>query len=309
MPPPPEESGSSDSNTDSYSATASASSSIKVDNPWGGAENFLCRAFRMGKKFFPRVKLYYSDYDIESDYDWMEAKAMRAFNLVRSNKSCGIDGVSFQMHIDLTWDENWLAGLSDMIQMYDAIGMEVQISEFDVSMPYTTTTEWDSNVSSSTTTYEWQADEWDDSMLELQATLYQNVLIICLEEPNCTSFTTWGHSDMNPELEAPGYALPIDEIGEPKAAFTGMLDVLTAYDREDEACISRREDFHGKPSQPPPEGKEIWVDHDNLEIPLLAMDIKDINTVQRSKQQNKQRKMQYQVNQVKTVTKKVINSI
>lgn len=59
------------------------------------------------------------------------------------------------MHIDLTWDENWLAGLSDMIQMYDAIGMEVQISEFDVSMPYTTTTEWDSNVSSSTTTYEW----------------------------------------------------------------------------------------------------------------------------------------------------------
>ena len=87
---------------------------------------------------------------------------------------------------------------------------------------------------------------------------------------------------MNPELESPGYALPIDNTGQPKAAFTGMLDVLTAYDRQDEACVSRREDFHGKPTQPP-QGGEIWVGHDNLEIPLLAMDIKDINTVQRSK--------------------------
>ena len=59
------------------------------------------------------------------------------------------------MHIDLTWDENWLAGLSDMIQMYDAIGMEVQISEFDVSMPYTTYERYVDIDDSSYTMYEW----------------------------------------------------------------------------------------------------------------------------------------------------------
>src|SRR6202021_3075134 len=66
--------------------------------------------------------------------------------------------------------------------------------------------------------------------LASQATLYQNVLSACMANSNCTSFLTWGVTDLHSWIPSsfPGFGsgLLFDQQYNPKPAYTSLLSAL-----------------------------------------------------------------------------------
>ena len=69
--------------------------------------------------------------------------------------------------------------------------------------------------------------------------MYSKLLKVCLEEPNCRNFETWGYYDGVSWLAEPQNGLPFDRQYVPKLAYFKMWDVLTAFSRESSSVASR----------------------------------------------------------------------
>jgi len=95
------------------------------------------------------------------------------------NRGVPINGVGFEMHLELNGYPNFYpspAGLAQNMQALAALGIQVHISEMDVRLPV--------NSSGLATAAE----------LQQQAQIYQDVMTVCLQQPNCTAFQVWGVS-------------------------------------------------------------------------------------------------------------------
>jgi len=167
---------------------------IKV-SAWSKIDDYVCKAFKAARAANPNTQLYYNDYKHASMNGTYKARSDKVFNLIKDLKAkgCPIDGVGFQNHIDIAYSDDDLAGVSGNMQRYAAIGVKVHITEMDVrcnatgahgteTCPYTT---------------------WPASALEKQGQLFNNFLKICLEEPNCMSFESWGFTDKYTSEKAP----------------------------------------------------------------------------------------------------------
>lgn len=170
---------------------------------------FIEQALRWAHAADPNALLFYNDYNIEDS----GAKFNAVYAMIKDFVSRGvpINGVGIQMHIPESGYPS-TAGLTQNIQQLTALGLQVQITEMDVRIPV------DSNGVASA------AD------LQTQAQTYQRILTICLRNPGCTAFQTWGFTDKHSWIPAsyPGFgaALPFDLNYQPKPALNSMIGAL-----------------------------------------------------------------------------------
>jgi len=165
--------------------------------------NYIDLAFQYAHAADPGAKLFYNDYSAEGS----GAKSDAVYNLVRGMKQRGIPvhGVGLQMHVSLGYSPS-PNDISANIQRLTALGLEVHITEMDVSF---------SGGSGS-----------EQQKLTNQATIYGNILRACLSHANCTSFLTWGFTDKYTWLGSSNEPLPFSASYVAKPAFEQLASVL-----------------------------------------------------------------------------------
>lgn len=162
-------------------------------------ERYIDLAFQAAHKADPSAKLYLNDYGLERDGERWDA----LLELVQRLKARGvpIDGVGFESHVYKEGDEVDASSLRAHMRSLARLGMEARISEIDVT--------------------------GDDP--KTQTDQYVTALDVCLREPNCTSYTTWGitdkygsttRSDRYPLVY--GNSLLWDTDMKPKPAYTAL---------------------------------------------------------------------------------------
>lgn len=129
-------------------------------------EAYIADAFRAAHAADPKAQLFINDYGLEEDGERWDAMLA----LVKTLKSAGVPvhGVGFQAHVYEPADRIDGATLRKHMRQLAQLGLKARVSEIDVY----------ANGGSGT-----------------QAAQYAEVLAACLQEPNCTSYTTWGISD------------------------------------------------------------------------------------------------------------------
>ena len=164
--------------------------------------DFVERAFEYARKYAaPDQKLFYNDYNC---YD--TNKRGYIIDLVKRIQAEGnIDGVGMQSHISMTYPT--LDQYEDTILKFSRLGLEVQITELDVSL--------DSNT--------------DEAFLE-EGTRFKQIFYMLknLEDTgkaDITAVTVWGLDDADSWLLKDGerYPLLFTKMLETKPAFWGML--------------------------------------------------------------------------------------
>lgn len=158
--------------------------------------NFIDTAFRQARASAPKATLLYNDYDIA----WAGDKSDGLLEMMQTLKDQGtpIDGVGFQMHLFAKFDRD--AEVAAIFQKIADLNLDIYITELDVSMD-------------------------NDDTEALQAEVYERVLSLCLDQPRCKAFQTWGYTDMyswrrqfNPLL--------LDNTYQPKPAYYALQERL-----------------------------------------------------------------------------------
>ncbi len=183
------------------------------DTLWlrGIGPEYIELAFRWAHEADPDALLIYNDFGNEG----FNAKSDAIYQLVRSllEKGVPIHGVGLQMHLraDRPPDPSEVAA---NFERFADLGLQVQITEIDVRIR--------------------QPSRAGD--LERQAQIYRDMLQVCLQAENCTSFTTWGftdrHSWVPTHFEGWGEALIFDKNYQPKPAYRSLLEVLSETQAE-----------------------------------------------------------------------------
>jgi endo-1,4-beta-xylanase len=188
------------------------------DSPWynrpgiGFAERgsaYVERAFRWARESDPKALLFYNDNGAEG----MNPKSDAVYAIVKDFKSRGvpIDGVGMQMHISsLDFDTSQVS--LNIARLTD-LGVQVHITELDVSLPV------DLNGS------------FSKNDLERQADIYRGVVRACVENPRCTAIQTWGFTDKYSWIGSHshgtrGGALLFDRLYQPKPAYEAMIEEI-----------------------------------------------------------------------------------
>jgi endo-1,4-beta-xylanase len=167
--------------------------------------DYLDLAFRFAGEADPSALLLYNDYGAEV----VNAKSNGIYNLVSGMLSRGvpIHGVGFQMHIDLGGIN--YQSFAQNLQRFADLGLAVFVTEMDVRIQLPAT-----------------ADK-----LARQAEVYRNVLDVCLGQPACYGFQTWGFTDKYSWIPGsfPGYgaALVFDNGYNPKPDYDALEAGLT----------------------------------------------------------------------------------
>ena len=161
---------------------------------------YIADIFRWAHEADPHAKLYYNDYNLESD----QAKFDTMYRTVKRllAHDVPIDGVGFQGHLDIQFGFPDFAG--HMKRVTD-LGLEVAITEADVRMILPVTNE----------------------KLATQASYYRQMMTACLGNRRCTEYTVWGFTDRHSWVPGffagEGAACLFDENLAPKPAVGALL--------------------------------------------------------------------------------------
>jgi endo-1,4-beta-xylanase len=154
----------------------------------------------------PSAKLFYNDYNAEP----VDAKSDAIYAMAQDFRTLGVplDGIGFQLHIDLTFDNPaTLASLTSNLQRFAALGLDLHITELDIRLQ-------DSSAAS----------------FNAQAKLYGEIATICVQQPSCKLFQTWGFTDKYSWIPKffPGWgrALPFDANYQKKPAYASIKNAL-----------------------------------------------------------------------------------
>lgn len=186
------------------------------DSPWRQTigDDYIEIAFKIAKEYVKGGKLFYNDYNNEMPY-----KLEKTYKLLKDliGKGTPIDGIGIQAHWNI-WDKNLIENLKKAIETYAQLGLEIQITELDISV------------------FEFEDRRKDlteptDQMMELQAEVYEKVFEVFREyKDNITSVTLWGISDRHtwkdnfPVIGRKDWPLLFDIKGEPKKAFYRIIN-------------------------------------------------------------------------------------
>jgi len=190
-------------------AVSDSGNEVFKNNVWyPDIPNYVDFAFQTARAAYPDVKLFYNDYNIASATGWSAQKSQKVYNMVQSMKQRGIpiDGVGLQLHVDITYG-NMIAGVKQNLQRLAALGLEIHMTEIDVSCGSSCPT-------------------WGTQQETAQAQVYAELLAACLAEPKCTSFETWGFTDKYSWLGADKHPLPFDSNYNKKPCFNSLLQTL-----------------------------------------------------------------------------------
>lgn len=179
-------------------------------SPWFEAmgEEYIDEAFRAAHRADPKARLFLNEYGVEEEGERWDA----LYDLVKRLKERGvpIDGVGFQNHEYAPGDridpETFRSHVRDLAEL----GVQARVSEMDVPI-----------------------GEDEEDGRQTQADEMAGKLRVCLEEPNCTSFSTWGITDRygstaDTKIYPPRTAdsLPWDAALRPKLAYKRLLETL-----------------------------------------------------------------------------------
>jgi endo-1,4-beta-xylanase len=190
------------------------------DSPWynqpgiGLSEKgsaYVEQAFRWAHEADPQALLFYN----EAEGEGLNRKSDAIYAMVKDFKRLGvpIDGVGLQMHIsNLELDP---APIAANIARLTALGVQVHITELDVSLPVDA-----SGIAGH-----------DD--LVRQAEVYRGVVRACLQNPGCTAIQTWGFTDKYSWIGSHshgtrGAGLLFDRAYKPKPAYDAVLGEISA---------------------------------------------------------------------------------
>ena len=197
--------------------TGQLRSTIWYDQPGIGYAQqgpaYLAQCFRWAHDADPQALLFYNEAEAEET----NRKSDAVYAMVRDFKqqSVPIDGIGFQMHLALhtAAAPPDIASISANIARFTALGLQVHITEMDVSLPV------DAHGNAST----------ED--LQQQANVYRQIAQACLAHSGCTAIQTWGFTDKyswigSHSRKTRGVALPFDRNYQPKPAYEALRDVL-----------------------------------------------------------------------------------
>nr|WP_148221685.1 endo-1,4-beta-xylanase [Caldicellulosiruptor owensensis] len=177
-------------------------------------DDYIKIAFEIAKEYAGEGKLFYNDYNNEMPY-----KLEKTYKLLKEliDKETPIDGIGIQAHWNI-WDKNLIDNLKRAIEMYASLGLEIQITELDMSV------------------FEFEDRRTDllepaEEMMELQAKVYEDVFKVFREYKGViTSVTFWGISDKHtwkdnfPVIGRKDWPLLFDVNGKPKEAFFRIVN-------------------------------------------------------------------------------------
>ncbi|MEN2983857.1 MAG: endo-1,4-beta-xylanase [Dictyoglomaceae bacterium] len=150
------------------------------DAPWYkiGGEEIIEKAFVWAHEADPNALLFYNDYNLEEP-----TKRNKAYELVKrlKEKKIPIHGVGIQGHWTLSWPTPSM--LEESIKKFQSLGVQVQITEFDISIYY------DRNENANFT-------DPPLDRIERQAEIYKNAFEVLRRYKNViTGVTFWGVAD------------------------------------------------------------------------------------------------------------------
>lgn len=188
-------------------------STIWYDQPGIGfarqGSAYLAQCFRWAHEADPDALLFYN----EAEADEVNAKSNALYKILRGFIRDGvpIHGIGLQMHISNLHPD--IASISANIARFTALGLQVHITELDVSLPV------DANGEAS-------AED-----LKRQANIYRQIARACLSHPGCTAIQTWGFTDKyswigSHSKKTRGAALPFDGNYQPKPAYNALREAL-----------------------------------------------------------------------------------
>lgn len=190
------------------------------DSPWynqpgigfaGKGSAYVEQAFRWAHEADPHALLFYN----EAEGEGMNRKSDAIYAMVKDFKrrAVPIDGVGLQLHISrLDFDT---ATVDVNITRLTALGLEVHITELDVSLPVDS------------------AGHAATEDLQRQAEVYGGVMRACLENPGCKAIQTWGFTDKYSWIGSHshglrGAALPFDRNYNIKPAYQAIFRLLAS---------------------------------------------------------------------------------
>lgn len=173
-------------------------------------DEYIAEAFRIADDANPDATLYYNDYGITG----LNNKSDGVYDLVRNlvEQEVPIDAVGLQAHLSTDGGAPSLEELSENIQRFNELGLEVGITELDVAIPI-------------------GDGEPTDEQLQTQADIYERMLTACMEADDCSNFTMWGFTDRHSWIPnfsdgEDGAALIFDESYDYKPAYNALIRVL-----------------------------------------------------------------------------------
>jgi endo-1,4-beta-xylanase len=189
------------------------------DSPWynqpgiGLAKEgpaYIEQAFRWAHGADPNALLFYNEAEAEE----LGRKSDALFAMLKDFKHRGvpIDGVGLQMHLSLPGLD--MASVAANMARFAALGLQVHITELDVSLPVDAK----------------GASVSKEDLLR-QAAVYRGVVHACLQTKGCSAIQTWGFTDKYSWIGshshgARGAALLFDRAYQPKPAYAAILDEL-----------------------------------------------------------------------------------
>ncbi|OGO28464.1 MAG: hypothetical protein A2Z16_09310 [Chloroflexi bacterium RBG_16_54_18] len=189
---------------------AMANEGYLYDNIWLTriGPDYLDMAFQWAHEADPQAILAYNDHSAEG----LNPKSNAIYSMVKTMVENGvpIHAVGLQMHISLINAPSH-QDLAANIQRLANLGLQTHITEMDVRIQYGKGTRTEK--------------------LALQAEIYRDILSVCLEQPNCRFFSTWGASDLHSWIPGitgrPDAPLLFDEQGQPKPAYEALIELLS----------------------------------------------------------------------------------
>lgn len=190
-------------------------------------ESYIAEAFKAARAADPAAKLFYNDY-----YDYVPAKRDGIYNMLKGLLDSGVvvHGVGLQTHINLRPSTDMtnqgyhqtVANLEAAIVKYASLGLEVQITEMDLSL-YIPGVTYTSDMFYTVATF-------TDALQTEQAERYRAFFdLFRAHRDVITGVTLWGIADDNTWLSEfssgrKDFPLLFDTNRQPKKAFWAVVD-------------------------------------------------------------------------------------
>lgn len=176
-------------------------------------EEYLDESFRRARAADPQARLFLNEYFYVHTPTDERVVAFRALVKRLLERGVPIDAVGIQGHFWGVGELPTRAAFEEMLSSFTELGLEVEITEMDVSRNY--------------------FPHAEDPFAE-QAQVYADVFAACRTVPGCIGVTTWGMSDISTWLDrnepfsnyAPHHPLLLDTNLQPKPAYYAACEVL-----------------------------------------------------------------------------------
>lgn len=183
-----------------------------------GGKEFLVKAFQYAREADPEAKLFYNDYD--AIFPHKRDKIIELIKYLQENDA-PIDGIGIQAHWTVFGPSEEI--LRETLDKYAALGLEIQITELDVSIHKKEHQARERN--------EEDSDEFTEQLQKQQKEMYAMIFKVFREYKDViTNVTFWGVSDKDSWLNyfpvegRKDYPLLFDANLKPKEAYRIVSD-------------------------------------------------------------------------------------